>query len=58
MKPIKILIVLQYIFLSIIIDDAVIIMVIPQITTIFLYLLCHGHHQGDEMGCLQEYGCK
>ena len=57
-KPIKILIVLQSILLGVMIDDAIIIMVIPRIITIFLHLLWHGQHQGDVLGCQQQYGCR
>ena len=44
--------------LGVIIDDAIIIMVLPQILTLFLHLLCHGHYLGDELGCCQQYECR
>ena len=58
MKPIKTLIVFQSILLSVIIDDGIVIMLIPPILTLLLHLMCHVHHIGDEMGCRHQYGCR
>ena len=43
-KPIKILIIFQSILISVIINDATIIMVLPRIITIFINLMCHGNN--------------
>ena len=56
LKPINILIVLQSILLSVIIYDAITIMVLPQVLNICLHFLCHGRYRGDEIGDHQQYG--
>ena len=53
MKPIKILIALQSIYLSVIINYSILVIVLPRILTLFLHLLYYVCHKRDEMGCRQ-----
>ena len=48
--------IIQYISIGVIINDAIIIMMLPQILTLLLHLLYHVNHLGDELGCRQQYG--
>ena len=54
-KPIKILMIIQSISIGVIINDAIIIMMLPQIIALLIHLLYHGNHIGDELGCRQQY---
>ena len=57
-KPIKSLIVLLSILLCVIINVSTIIMVLPQILTTLLHLMCHGNHWVEKLGFHQQYGCR
>ena len=48
--------IIQSISIGVIIDDAIIIMMLPQIIALLIHLLYRGNHLGDELGCRQQYG--